>query len=246
MQDGLEVINDDAILQISGSYRNYVLESKFSMTGVLVDAFPKYGYYYEFDVPSGSMVACQPIEGTPVALFTTTVNGPTTRYSFATPVASGSPQCTFYVFSLLNSPPSVTSGLEVYDENGRLCFSSSNNYMTPAGTWSGKDYNLDIYAAGYPPYYNEKILTRDKPRANNAIVFGGPSGSWGWSSFKLDEWYYESEEDVYCLVILWKNGNLIMSESTFGFRWQKSTSAFNHSYSYVQYYLMLVDVRQFI
>lgn len=47
-------------------------------------------------------------------------------------------------------------------------------------------------------------------------------------------------------MVYWKGNNLFLTDGILAFRWQRSTSPFNHGYSYLQYYLMLVDVSQFI
>ena len=255
MDAGLEVINDDGILQINGNFRNYLLERKLTLTGALYTNYPRFGYFYEFTAPSGSMIACHPVEGTFVTLHSTTVNGDLTTYTFMTPAGGAlvtSPTCTFYVFSLLITPPNSTYGLEVYDAQSKLVFSSEASYMTPVTTWTGQDYttvakNTMVGNGGYA--YSGAVLSTQYSRNNHAVVFGGPSGYWVVSSVNNDPggggggtWFFD--EDIYACFMGWRGGQLIMADDLIGGR--SGQGRLNNSYGYTQYYLMLVDITKLL
>ncbi|GEM_PF-3865227 len=220
------------------------------MVGQPRTEFPYYGRFYELTAPTASMIACQPIDNTFVALHSTVVNGATTTFLFCSPLSGAlmgaSATCIFYVFSLLETPPRVNYGLEVYDASGKLCFSSNSRYMLPSQIWSSRNYREGLSAMvgqGGFTFYG-KVLSSSFARANYAFVFAGPSGDYATNvtSDGGSQWYYD--EDIFSCMLGWRGPNLLIAEELVGGR---SFGPVNFpppssQYSYTQYYHMLIDV----
>lgn len=251
MPAGLQVLNDNGILQISELFRNYLLINKVTLGGVWRDDFPNRGYFYDITAPTGSIVACQPAEGLLIGLYTTTVQGSYTQYSFVdTPIAQGAASvCTFYVFSLGVPPTPATYGLEVYDSLGALCFSSNASYMLPIQTWSGRDYTAGM--TGIPTiggdYIIGKVLSTSINRATSAFVFSAPSGYFFTTIFPDELFRYYYDEDVMSCLAGWRSGSLILGDITIGFRsfGPVSFRPPSREYSYKQFSHMVIDVSNY-
>lgn len=141
MANGLTVYNDASTLQIDSNYRNLLLVSKQSYSGnsvILQD-----GVIFAF---SGKGYI---LDG---------LGGDDRLWVFG----SG----TVYGFSLIDAMPS-NNGLEVYDENGKLCFSSSSKPMRV----------IDMLNA---PFFSDTppMINKNYAVSKTAVVAGQPYIAW--------------------------------------------------------------------
>lgn len=141
MANGLTVYNDASTLQIDSNYRNLLLVSKQSYSGnsvILQD-----GAIFAF---SGKGYI---LDG---------LGGDDRLWVFG----SG----TVYGFSLIDAMPS-NNGLEVYDENGKLCFSSSSKPMRV----------IDMLNA---PFFSDTppVINKNYAVSKTAVVAGQPYIAW--------------------------------------------------------------------
>lgn len=141
MANGLTVYNDASTLQIDSNYRNLLLVSKKSYNGNSV--ISQSGVIFAF---SGKGYI---LDG---------LGGDDRLWVFG----SG----TVYGFSLIDAMPS-NNGLEVYDENGKLCFSSSSKPMRV----------IDMLNA---PFFSDTkpVINRNYGVSKTAVVAGQPYIAW--------------------------------------------------------------------
>lgn len=247
MPVGLEVYNNDGLLQVTENYRNYLFDTKMTITGTLIVTWPRYGYFYTVVVANGSMVAFKGVGNSFVGLHSATIGATNTTYEFFSPNISGpTPSATFYVFSTDKQPPNVPYGLEVYDSSGGLVFSSNSLYMKPTTAWSGSSYLTgmsDQNIPGRAAFYGRVV--QSSVGANAAVVVASPSGNWAITVFGDGDGTYYWDEDIRGLTYGILNGNLYAAEDLLGGR--SSTVAVPSppppgSYEFLEYYGLLIDI----
>lgn len=240
MPAGLQVFNNGGVLQITESYKNYLFESKLTLTGVINLVFPRNGWFYQIVAPNDSMIAFRPSPGIDVGLYATTIGATTTTYEFVSPTTGpDNPVCSFYIFSVTKSPPSVKYGLEIYAANGTLAFSSNNQYMKPIFTWSGQDYQADVYANETP--YGKLMYAGAGP--NMAVTVAGPAGAYVMSAFSDGDGTTWWDEDISSCAYAFVNDSLYMQDVSAGGRsGQFQGTITQGGYYYSQYYGMMVDI----
>lgn len=249
MPAGLEVFNDDYVLQVTEAYRNYLFDYKVTITATSQSTWPRYGWFYVLTTEVDCMVACAAGNGIFVGVHSTQVSGSTMTHNFHTPYecSIGAPQATFYVFSLRKQPPNVLFGLEIYDEQGRLGFSSNLLYMKPLKTWSGQDYtnnnslNFVTLPTGFGLYgrYISDPLPQD-----SAFFIAGPAGYYKTTILSDGDGWYNWDNDIYGAALGKLNGSIFIADALLGGRSQgpSQTIPSNVNYDYKQFYHMMVNV----
>lgn len=246
MPAGLQVLNNSGILQITENYKNYLFDRKVTLTGSLENNWPKYSYIFYVTVDNDSVVAFIPAPGKFVGLHSTTIGATGTTYEFFSPIiGTGAPTATFYIFSVNKTPPNVPYGLEVYGEDSKLVFSSNSLYMKPITAWSGTDYTQGmvpvVSEGGY--LISAKVIY-PSVGTNKAVLVASPSGGWSRLSYRDGDNQYYWDEDVRGMTYGVMGNNLYISDSLLGGRGggPTGTPPGDASYSFPQYYGMLIDV----
>ena len=185
---GLTVFNDANVIQIDSTYFNYTLRQK--IVGTVVDELIGGRYSVKtltitHNVAGPSIVAIQMPEGREIGLISCIAGsgGVTMKYAiyhFPDPVGM---QLTVYVFG---APVHTGNfGLQVFNAQGQLVFSSESGYMKVLANWLSPSQGAGGVGTTGPFY-----MYKDVPNA--ALVISRWAGDYDVRFYRNDYWFEEN------------------------------------------------------
>lgn len=128
---GIQIFNDNGVLQIDSAYKNYALKYKATHSFSAMFEVP-------FDCQPGDIIAFSNTSA-PVAVVKRS-----NRFTlkFALGIASG--QLTVYIFGYQDNPSSNSAGMQVFDEHGMVAFDTGKLYMRVVGMVAAQHIHQDV------------------------------------------------------------------------------------------------------
>lgn len=201
MGNGLQIYNDSSTLQIDGTYQNlHLVKTVKYSTGVLTDIIPgviprntwrfdkqprKFSVSKaEMPIPIIAMDILNEVSSSLGGIVSNGDNWDIYLLSGKRDVSGSWPppdpdDMNIYFFSVQVSPITTGVGLEVYNENGDIVFSSQNKPLVIKG-------KLAI-----PPDDPNKEALWEGDLTNRAILFQGVNAEWIFD-MDVDEWYSDT------------------------------------------------------